>query len=322
MDAPPRRPAIFVVDDEPADVMILVQTLKRDYDVATAANGPEALERLGCGGCSGRKRRAALPDLILLDVQMPAMDGFAVCRRILANPELKDIPILFLTSLDDVVCKTHGFEAGAVDYITKPFHLPEVLARVRTHLNLKRAREELRRNEQQFRRLAETDDLTGLYNTRYLFQALAGAVDRCAKENQPLASIFMDLDYFKRVVDTHGHLYGSLAIQEVAATIQSCLSPPAFAVSYAGDEFVIVLPGADKDTVLRKVVEIRDRMAATAYLAKQGLALALGASFGVAVFPEDGPDPRILLAAADRALFEDKKRRKENSPTGKDARRG
>jgi len=292
---------VLVVDDEPAGVLILSQALKGAYEIVSAANGHEALARA--------RDLQTQPDIILLDVQMPGMDGFGVCRTLTADPRLKDIPILFLTSLDDVVCKTQAFDAGAVDYITKPYHLPEVLARVRTHLSLKQAREDLRQNELKFRQLSVTDDLTGLYNTRFLYQGLTDALQRCEQDGAPLACVFMDMDHFKRVVDTHGHLFGSIAIQEVAATIQGCLEPPAFAVSYAGDEFVIVLPGADKDKARELVLLLQQRMADTSYLSSRGLHLRLSASFGVAAFPEDGREPKVLLAAADHELFASKKRR-------------
>jgi diguanylate cyclase (GGDEF)-like protein len=301
MDSHPPKKTVLVVDDEPAGIFILSQTLKNEYDVVTASNGAEALARA--------RDPQKTPDLILLDVQMPGMDGFTVCKALVADPRLKDIPILFLTSLDDVICKTQAFAAGAVDYITKPYHLPEVQARVRTHLTLKHAREELKQNELAFKRLSVTDDLTGLYNTRYLYQALFEALKNSSDADTPLACIFIDLDHFKHVVDTHGHLYGSIAIQEFAATIKECLTEPAFAVSYAGDEFVIVLPGADKIQAYAMVRAIEDRMAATSYLAKRGLDVALNASFGVAAFPEDGREPRALLAAADVELFKAKKAR-------------
>jgi diguanylate cyclase (GGDEF)-like protein len=301
MDSTPRKHTVLIVDDEAAGILILAQTLKREHNVVTAANGHEALERA--------RDPLNTPDLILLDVQMPGMDGFAVCKTLMADARFRDIPILFLTSLDDVVSKTQAFAAGAVDYITKPFHLPEVQARVRTHLSLKKTREELQKREIALQRLAVTDDLTGLYNTRYLYQALFNALKDCCDKGAPLSCVFMDLDNFKLVVDTHGHLYGSLAIQEVAGAIQEFVKEPAFAVSYAGDEFVFVLPNMDKPAAEELVRKLQDHMAATAFLSHRGLSLALSASFGVASYPEDGQEPRALLAIADDALFKVKESR-------------
>jgi diguanylate cyclase (GGDEF)-like protein len=129
------------------------------------------------------------------------------------------------------------------------------------------------------------DNLTGLYNTRYLYQALEGLVAASAPDGSPFSVLFIDLDHFKRVVDRRGHLNGSRAIQEVAATIRSCLAPPAWAVAYAGDEFVVVLPGFSRVAALEKAVEIRTTIRQTAYLATTEQPIRLAASFGVATYP-------------------------------------
>jgi diguanylate cyclase (GGDEF)-like protein/PAS domain S-box-containing protein len=164
----------------------------------------------------------------------------------------------------------------------------------------RQAVEALRASEEQFRFLAVHDTLTGLYNTRYLYehlpQLLSGSDSLCAL-------IFMDLDRFKEVVDTYGHLNGSRVIQEVAETIRGCIADPAFAVSYAGDEFVIVLPDQDRSGATAVATEIRSRLAARQFLATAGYAIRLTASFGVAVYPDDAGAMEKLLAIADRALF-------------------
>ena len=156
---------------------------------------------------------------------------------------------------------------------------------------------------QHIQMLAIKDNLTGLYNTRYLYQALQALFDSSKDSKEPFALIFMDLDNFKKVVDTHGHLNGSQAIQEVASTIRELLTEPAFGVSYGGDEFVIVLPGFTKGNALRKAEEIRTRMAQTLYLANRDISIRLSASFGVASFPEDATNITHLLSVADRAMF-------------------
>jgi diguanylate cyclase (GGDEF)-like protein len=169
------------------------------------------------------------------------------------------------------------------------------------------AEEALRASAQRFRDLAIRDNLTGLYNTRHLYQSLTEHIEACRADGSRVSLIFMDLDRFKEVVDTHGHLNGSRAIQEVAATIQECLEAPAYAVAYAGDEFVIVLPGYDQVLARLKANEIRSRMVGTVYLRAQGLEVRLRASFGVATYPDHAADLAGLLAAADRALFGVKK---------------
>ena len=164
----------------------------------------------------------------------------------------------------------------------------------------RQAVEALRASEEQFRFLAVHDTLTGLYNTRYLYEQLPQLI---AESDNPCAVIFMDLDGFKQVVDTYGHLNGSRVIQEVAETISGCIADPAFAVAYAGDEFVIVLPEHDRSGAIAVATEIRDRLAARRFLATAGYAIQLTASFGVAIFPDDAGAMEKLLAIADRALF-------------------
>jgi diguanylate cyclase (GGDEF)-like protein/PAS domain S-box-containing protein len=167
----------------------------------------------------------------------------------------------------------------------------------------KRADDALRASEERFRELAVHDNLTGLYNTRHLYQALEALIASAAGTNATFSVIFIDLDHFKRVVDARGHLNGSRAIQEVAATIRDCLEPPAWAVAYAGDEFVVVLPDAGREAALSKAEDIKAKMAETAYLAGTGRPVRLAASFGIATYPDDAQDLEGLLALGDQALF-------------------
>lgn len=167
-------------------------------------------------------------------------------------------------------------------------------------------------NMKRYRRIqnmAIKDDLTGLYNTRYLYTALS---DLVARKDCPFSLIFMDMDNFKRIVDTYGHLKGSQALQEVARTIRSCLLMPAFGVAYGGDEFVVVLQGCNREEAFGKAEEIRQRMKETLYLTSHGHEVKLKASFGIATYPEDADHVSGLLALADRAMFRVKE-------TGKDA---
>ncbi|MBW2437819.1 MAG: PAS domain S-box protein [Deltaproteobacteria bacterium] len=162
---------------------------------------------------------------------------------------------------------------------------------------------ELRRDRKKFRNLAIHDNLTGLYNTRHLYQILDKLIEDSKLTRKPFSLVFMDMDNFKRVVDTYGHLNGSQALKEVAHTIKDCLNRPCFGVAYGGDEFVIVLPGFDKTRASELVGQIRKQMMETAYLAKAGYHVNLGASFGIATFPDDTDNREGLLALADQAMF-------------------
>jgi diguanylate cyclase (GGDEF)-like protein/PAS domain S-box-containing protein len=167
----------------------------------------------------------------------------------------------------------------------------------------KEAEEALRASEQRYRDLAIRDNLTGLYNTRHLYRSLTEHLGACERSGACLSVIFMDLDDFKRVVDSYGHLNGSRAVQEVAATIQASLEEPAYAVAYAGDEFIVVLPGYGQPDARAKAEEIRSRILERVYLRDHGFAVRLKASFGIATFPDHAGDITGLLGAADKALF-------------------
>jgi diguanylate cyclase (GGDEF)-like protein len=167
----------------------------------------------------------------------------------------------------------------------------------------KEAQELLLASEQKFRDLAMRDNLTGLYNRRYLFQSLE-ELNQNAKDKELVVSvIFMDLDRFKEIVDKYGHLNGSLVIKEVGQTIQETLKEPDFAVAYAGDEFVVVLHNYDLDQAFDKAKEIQYQIKNRVYLRDQGLEVQIRSSFGVAVFPDQAENMMDLLAVADKALF-------------------
>lgn len=167
----------------------------------------------------------------------------------------------------------------------------------------KEAEEALRASEQRFREQAMRDNLTGLYNRRYLYQSLTELVEYAKIKGLVVSVIFMDLDHFKHVVDTYGHLNGSITIKEVGQTIQEITKSPAYAVAYAGDEFVVVLPGHSLDQALGKAEEIRDRIRNRVFLQDQGFEVRIGSSFGIATFPYHAKSMTDLLAAADKALF-------------------
>jgi diguanylate cyclase (GGDEF)-like protein len=180
----------------------------------------------------------------------------------------------------------------------------QTLARVVTAViditDQKVAAEALRASEIRFRELSLHDDLTGLYNTRHLYQALAELI---VPHGPPCSAVFMDLDRFKHIVDTYGHLNGSRVIQEVGQTVQSCIRPPAFAVAYAGDEFVIVLPGATKREAVDVARTIQRRIESRSFLSAQGHDVRMTASLGIATYPDDATGMEDLLAVADQALF-------------------
>jgi len=291
-DDGPGRPVILIADDSPVVNRMLSELLtKEGYRVAEAHTGPAVLESIP----------AVRPDLILLDVELPLMNGYEVCRRLKQDPRTSDIPVLFVTSRDDKKDILAGFAAGGQDYLVKPSTRAELLARVRTHLALRKTQQELKASEARYRELSLRDDLTGFYNTRYLYQTLQGQLDM--HRSRPLSVIFMDIDDFKKVVDTYGHLNGSRVIAELADVVRSVLPEGGYGVSYGGDEFVIVLAGHDHEQALQVAEHIRNAIANASFLTSRDLSVRITVSCGVATFPSDAQTLTELLACADHALF-------------------
>ena len=292
---------ILVVDDNPVVVKLLEELLVRvGYSVVTVANGAEALAILP----------AITIDLILLDVDMPGDSGFVVCSTIKKNPATADIPVLFVTSRANREDIINGFGAGGQDYIVKPFTRAELLARVQTHLTLRRVQQDLQASVIRYRNLSILDDLTGFYNTRYLYQTLQEQLEK--PHHLPLSVVFIDIDNFKKVVDTHGHLNGSSTIAELAEIVIPLLPEGCYGVSYGGDEFVLVLAGHGRATGALLADRIRKAIEDSPFLTFCDLNIHITVSCGIATFPDDASTLEELLANADHALFETKRRGKNS----------
>ncbi|MFT5700861.1 MAG: diguanylate cyclase (GGDEF)-like protein/PAS domain S-box-containing protein [Desulforhopalus sp.] len=181
------------------------------------------------------------------------------------------------------------------------------------------AEDQLRKSRERFRYLANHDSLTGLFNTRYLYKTLDKMITKSNELKEPFSLVFLDMDNFKHVVDTYGHLNGSQALKEVAETFMKCLVKPSFGVAYGGDEFVLVLPQTNKNVALEIVQEIRQLMKSTTYLTKKNLMVHMSASYGVATYPDDAIDSMGLLALADEAMFHVKSSGKDAIGTSRDS---
>ena len=217
---------ILIVDDDPTNVLLLTKILtKSGYRVEKAASGMECLEFV----------RKQLPDLVLLDVRMPGMDGFEVCRRLKSDERTADIPVIFLTAegrSDENIAA--GFGAGASDYITKPFSRVDVLARVQVPLQQRAMRET-------YKQLAGQDPLTGLSNRRRAHEQMAEIVSYASRHEESIGVILSDLDNFKRVNDTYGHDFGDGILVGFAHLLQTECRLEDIVCRYGGEEFLVVL---------------------------------------------------------------------------------
>ncbi len=288
-----RKPVVLIVDDQPANIHALARLLKEDYHVLAAAKGAKALE-LASGNMP--------PDLILLDIMMPEMDGYEVCRRLRNDPATKNIPIIFVTAKGDSEEEAKGLDLGAVDYIAKPYNNTVVKARVRTHVQLKIRTDMLEQ-------LAMVDGLTGIANRRSFDQALELEWKRAARASRDLSVIMMDIDHFKAYNDNYGHGAGDDCLQRVAAALRSAVQRPSDLIArYGGEEFVALLPETLAPGAARMAEKFRRNVLDLALPhAFSPIAEQVTISVGHASRRAD-PDqsPQDLLKAADQALFKAK----------------
>ncbi len=225
-----KRDKVLIVDDERFNINVLVDLLGADYDTMVAKNGVQALKRV---------QSATRPDLILLDIMMPAMDGYEVCRRLKGDPRTEDIPVIFISSLNQVGDEEKGLELGAIDYISKPISPALVRLRVRNHLRLKHQSDVLRD-------LSNFDGMTGIPNRRRFDQYLEQQWRHALSNELPLSLTLMDIDFFKLYNDHYGHIGGDDCLRQVAAALARATSRDTDLVArYGGEEFVCVLPGTD-----------------------------------------------------------------------------
>jgi diguanylate cyclase (GGDEF)-like protein len=226
---------LLVVDDEPANIEALAAVLDPHYELRFAMSGLEALTAMHDG---------PLPDLVLLDVMLPDIDGFEVCTRIRADARTAGVPVIFITALGQPAQEELGFGVGAVDYIAKPFTAASVRARVRNHLELKRNRELLQR-------LAITDALTGLANRRHFDEALRLEVQRHRRQGLSLGLALIDIDHFKRYNDHYGHPKGDECLNLVSAALAGSLRRASDLIArVGGEEFAILMPETDLEGAL------------------------------------------------------------------------
>ncbi len=181
------------------------------------------------------------PDLILLDVILPGMDGYQICEQLKKTDESKDIPVIMLTSKAEPADKIKGLVLGAVDYVTKPFDAGELIARVKTHLRIKELYEALQERNRQLQEMANRDGLTNLYNHRFFHEHLSREMDRVRRYGGTITCVITDIDFFKKVNDTYGHQIGDSILKEVALILQKGIRESDLAARYGGEEFALVL---------------------------------------------------------------------------------
>ena len=284
--------AILIIDDNPIVIRVLMSLVEGQATVYFAKHGEDGI----------KMAKKIQPAVILLDLEMPGMNGLDVCRALKLDPDTHDSAILIVTSHHDENTEIAALEAGAVDFIAKPVNGPVVKARVLTHLTLQR-------QSSMLRHLAHQDGLTGLYNRRYFDSALETECRRHRRQNLDLGLAFIDIDHFKRYNDHYGHIMGDDTLKAVAQALSGAARRPGEVVArYGGEEFAIIVP----DATLEQMVTLGQRLCQR--VQELAIAHAHSPTSGVVTIsvglmsrvPADHNEPSQMLIAADTALYKAK----------------
>ena len=287
-----RDEAVVLVAEDSVVVRALLraQLAERGYTVVEAGDGHEALA----------KAAEARPDVILLDVEMPNLDGFGVLERLRSTPELSDIPVIFVSGRTNAEDAVQGLDLGAHDYLRKPFEAGELAARVHAAARIKQLQDELRAMNGDLQRLATTDSLTGVPNRRMLDDQLRRHVSRAARHKRPLAVLLVDVDRFKSINDRLGHPAGDEALVGIARRLAQRLRAEDVLGRWGGEEFMVITPDVDGEgagllaDALRREIDSRP-------LIVDGTQLPVTVSIGWAGW--QGERPEDLVVRADSALL-------------------
>lgn len=280
------KKTILIVDDTETNIDILLELLGEKYDVIVALDGVSALEIVDENQV----------DLILLDIMMPQIDGYEVCGRLKSKESSLNIPIIFITARDDENSIEKAYEAGALDYITKPFKALELLARVNVQLKVKELI-----NHLDF--ISSYDEMTGIYNRRKFFEL---SEKKFAQNRSDLYAVMIDIDKFKNINDSYGHPMGDNVIKLVAKTISKQLSDDAIFGRLGGEEFAIVCNYSSSSGVVENIEKIREAIENLEIISDNGGSIKFTISEGVAKASQETKNLDELLKYADMSLYEAK----------------
>ncbi|MCD6293934.1 MAG: diguanylate cyclase [Deltaproteobacteria bacterium] len=292
---------ILIAEDNLVSRKLMEMTLRQaGYEVVSAEDGREALEIF---------KKRFFP-IILTDWEMPEMDGLSLCRAIRENPAEGYVYIFLITARDSKKDIIVGLEAGADDYLTKPFDRFELMARLKTALRVLELEKSLKDAYEKIRLLSITDKLTGCYNRLYMDEYLAKEIARATRYNRSVSLVMADIDHFKRVNDTHGHQAGDLILKNFVLSIREGLRQDVdWIARYGGEEFLMVLPETDFESAMFSAERLR-RIVSKSFTAYNEKEIRITASFGVAGFNPSAKIKNIpcetIIAQADKALYQAK----------------
>ena len=289
---------ILLAEDDAVSRRLLQAVLEQwGYEVILASDGAQAWEVL-----SGERA----PALAILDWVMPRMDGIEVCRRLRSDAERPYVYAILLTGRSDARDVVQGLDAGADDYITKPFDSNELRVRLRAGRRILELQSVLLDTQRILRDKATHDPLTALWNRTQALEALDRDVARAHREGNPVSVLMVDLDHFKAVNDTFGHIAGDAVLREAARRIRDSVRQYDVVGRYGGEEFVVVLPGCEAEAAVALAGRIRATIGGGAINTSEGV-VSVTASIGAASYPVTGGTPEELIRAADAALYRAKR---------------
>ena len=284
---------LVVEDDREIRDMVTMMVKSMGYTVVTAVNGKDAFTRL----------REQSVDIVLLDLMMPEMDGFEFCQRVREDPTLRDLHIIITSARDALEDKVRGLELGAADYLTKPFSLTELQARIKVGERIVRYQKMLQAQQTQLEHLAREDVLTGLANRRRFEERAREELLRAGRYQHPLSVLLTDLDHFKAINDTYGHAYGDSVLKEVGQTFARHCRSSDLCARYGGEEFAILLP----ETQLTEAKLVAERLCTAVRnltFPQATKEIHVTASFGIACFDTSNPQSlEELMEQSDQALY-------------------
>jgi len=313
MEEPGVSGEVFLVDDNPHNLNLLAGILRgHGFRVRMVNDGKRALEMI----------RAKLPELVLLDITMPDLDGYEVCRQLKGDPKTAALPVLFISALDDPIDKVKAFAVGGVDYVSKPFQAEEVMARVQSHLTIGRLRRQLEERSQRLEEalhsleeVSRTDALTGLRNRRFLLQHIDAKVDACLASHRTggeaphdLLFLLLDIDHFKHVNDTLGHAAGDAVLAQVGERLRQACDASDLLVRWGGEEFLIVASTLPRGGGEERAERVRALLSGEAFVLDGDRRVQCTCSIGFARLPFIPAHAEALgwgdvVATADAALY-------------------
>jgi two-component system cell cycle response regulator len=296
MSIEPNRRRILVVDDDPDSLEIITEALRWEgYQVQKVEGGTKALDVIHNWD----------PDLVLLDMNMPGLSGIETLQHLRQKKHY--VSVMFISGSSDTESVIKGLDSGADDYMPKPFDPLELLARVRTQLRIKDLNDQLRQANEKLKELVDTDDLTGLFNMRSIYQRLESEIERCRRFDRPVCVVMMDMDHFKNVNDGHDHLFGSFVISEVGRIIKSTIRSIDIAARYGGDEFLIALTETNETGAAQFCERLRKQIEKTHFInGKDEIKKTISLGFAIIEPFDKVTDAKTLVRTADHALYEAK----------------